>query len=246
QINNASHFLRHFNGQCAKQLNIHLKRTGRVWSSRAKVIPVIDDDAVLQRLAYSACNVVKDGMVEKASHWPGFSTFDQLARGKLQTFKHFDKTAWNKAGGWMKKIPKDKYIHPVSVETSALPAWENMKPHQQQAMFRRLVKDKENELARIRKQEQKSVLGKLGLMRTSPSDTPISDKKNTPMPKCHASTVEKMREYIEEVLKPFWRAYYQASALFLSGRIDIEFPQGSIQPPITTIYTASRLKTASI
>ncbi len=247
QIENASNFLRYFNGQSAKQLNIHHgRRKGHVWSSRARVIPIVDDAAVLQRLAYAASNVVKDGMVEKANNWPGFSTFDQLARGERQTLKYLDRTAWNKAGGWWAGIPKDKFIREVSVQVEPIPGWEDMKPHQRQTKFRHLVKDKENELAQIREQEQKPILSKLGLMRTSPFDAPVNKKKSRPMPKCHAGTAEKMREYIEEVLKPFWKAYYQASALFLSGRIDIEFPQGSIQPPITTIYTASRLKTRLI
>jgi REP element-mobilizing transposase RayT len=242
QVQNISKFLRYLNGQSAKQLNLHYGRKGRVWSSRARVIPVVDDDAVVQRLAYAACNVVKDGMVEKASLWPGFSTHDQLAHGKRQTFTYLDRTAWWQAGGGWEKVPKEKYMRQVTVETSPLPGWEDLKPHERQARYRRLVKDQEKELKGLREKERRQVMGRKGLMETDPFATPTSPKKPTPMPKCHASTKENRKSFIEEVLKPFWEAYFRASALFLDGIIDIEFPQGSIPPPITTIYTRSRLR----
>ena len=242
QIGNASRFLRYLNGQSAKQINIHLKRNGRVWSSRSRIVPIVDDEAVITRLIYAACNVVKDGMVEKASHWPGFSTYEQLAKGKRQIFKYLDKTAWWKAGGWYEKVPKDKYIRQVSVEASPLPGWEDVSPHKRQSKYRNLVRNHEKELKEHRDEYGRPVLGKYGLIRTDPFDAPTSPRKPTPMPKCHASSKEIRKSFINEVLKPFWRAFFQASVLFLDGIINIEFPEGSIPPPITTIYTRSRLR----
>jgi len=237
QVHNISPFLQYLNGQLAKQLNIYYEREGRVWSSRARVIPVVDDDAVLQRLAYCACNVVKDNLVEKVSQWPGFSTYQQLAYGKRQTFCYLDRTAWHKAG-----IPKQKYMRQVTLEISPLPGWEDMKPHDRQSKCRRLIKDMEHHYREIREQEGHRVRGKDGLMEIDPFDRPDKEKEKTPIPKCHASTKEKRDEYIEEVLKPFWEAYGTASALYLDGLIDTEFPPGSIPPPITTIYAKSRLR----
>ena len=100
----------------------------------------------------------------------------------------------------------------------------------------------EQHFRELREQEGHGVLGKYGLMKTDPFDRPEKEKKPTPMPKCHASTKEKRESYIQEVLKPFWEAYYRASALYLDGLIDTEFPKGSIPPPITTIYAKSRLR----
>ena len=242
QLHNISQFLQYLNGQLAKQINLYYGRSGRVWSTRAKVIPVVDDDAVLQRLAYCACNVVKDNLVEKVSHWPGFSTYEQLAYGKRQTFSYLDRTAWWQAGGPRRGIPKQKYMRQVTLEISPLPGWEDMKPHDRQSKFRRLVKNMEHHYREIREHEGHRVRGRYGLIEIDPFDRPDKEKEKTPIPKCHASTKAKRHEYIEEVLKPFWEAYGTASALYLEGLIDTEFPAGSIPPPITTIYAKSRLR----
>ena len=235
QIGNASLFLRYLHGQSAKQLNLHYKRKGRVWSSRGRVIPIADENALIGRLLYAATNVVKDGLVEKASHWPGCSTYDQMAHGTRQIFTYIDRTRWWLAGGWWKKIPMEKFIRHIEVEISPLPGWEHLPSYESQSRFRRLIKEKEQELAEIREREGRPALGKAGLMRVDPKSSPESPKKPTPMPKCHASTQESREAFINDVLKPFWDKYRKASGQFLDGDYGVEFPQGSIPPPIPTV-----------
>ena len=235
QLGNASLFLRYLHGQSAKQVNLHYKRKGRVWSSRGHVIPIVDEDALIARLLYAATNVVKDGLVEKASHWSGFSTHDQLAHGKRQTFFYFDRTAWWNAGGAIRYIPREKFIREVSVEVSPLPSWGHLPSHERQSRFRRMVREKEAEIQATRELEGRPVIGKATLMRTDPLSKPESEKKSTPMPHCHASTQEKREGFINDVLKPFWNAYQEASTQFLSGILTVEFPLGSIPPPLVNV-----------
>jgi len=241
QVQNASLFLRYLHGQTGKQLNIHYKRTGRVWSSRGHVIPIVDQDALLTQLLYAATNVVKDGLVAKVSHWPGFSTLDQLASGARQTFSYLDRTAWWQAGGWWRRIPKENFIRTVDVVISPLPGWEHLAPHEQQSLFRRMVRDQEKEFAEIREREGRPVLGKAGLMQVEHLATPQSPKKPTPIPKCHASSKESRDAFIKDVLKPFWDSYREASGRFRSGNYTAEFPLGSIPPPIPTVRAVQRL-----
>ena len=74
QLHNASPFLQLFQSIVAKELNRYHGREGHFWSSRARVEEIISDSRAEALLGYGACNVVKDGLVEKASHWKGFST----------------------------------------------------------------------------------------------------------------------------------------------------------------------------
>ena len=241
QVRNASLFLRYFHGLTAKQLNIHYKRKGRVWSSRGRIIPIVDQDALIERLLYAATNVVKDGLVEKTSHWPGCSTYEQMAHGTRQTFTYFDRTRWWLAGGRWKKIPIENFIKRIEVEIAPLPGWEHLPSHESQSRFRRLIKEKEQALSEIREREGRPVLGKSGLMRVDPKSSPESPKKPTPMPKCHASTKQKRESFINDVLKPFWDKYREAAGRFLSGDYCVEFPSGSIPPPIVTVRVVARL-----
>jgi len=241
QVPNASLFLRYLHGQTAKQLNLHYKQTGRVWSSRGRIIPIADENALISQLLYAATNVVKDGMVAKASQWPGFSTYEQLAHGKRQTFTYLDRTAWWKAGGGWLNIPKTKFMREVSVEVSPLPGWEQLPSHERQSRYRRMVREKEAEIRANREIEGRPVIGKAALMRIDPRSSPGTEKKATPMPKCHASSKESRDSFIKEVLKPFWDKYREASGRFRSGDYGVEFPLGSIPPPIPTVRVAPRL-----
>ena len=238
QIGNASLFLRYLHGQSAKQLNLHYKRMGRVWSSRGRVIPIVDENALISQLLYAATNVVKDGMVEKTSQWPGFSTYDQLAHGKRQTFTYLDRTAWWKAGGGWLNIPKTKFMREVTVEVSPLPGWEHLPAHERQSRYRRMVREYEAENQKLREVEGRPVMGRAALMRMDPRSSPDTEKKSTPMPHCHASSKESRNSFINDVLKPFWNAYKEASAQFLSGILIVEFPFGSIPPPLVNVRVA--------
>jgi len=75
-------------------------------------------------------------------------------------------------------------------------------------------------------------------MRMDPRSSPDTEKKSTPMPHCHASSKESRNSFINDVLKPFWNAYKEASAQFLSGILIVEFPFGSIPPPLVNVRVA--------
>jgi len=88
---------------------------------------------------------------------------------------------------------------------------------------------------KLREVEGRPAMGRAALMRTNPLSKPESEKKSTPMPHCHASSKESRDSFINDVLKPFWKAYKEASAQFLSGVLTVEFPFGSIPPPLVNV-----------
>jgi len=75
-------------------------------------------------------------------------------------------------------------------------------------------------------------------MRMDPRSSPDTEKKSTPMPHCHASSKESRNSFINDVLKPFWKSYKEASGRFLSGILTVEFPFGSIPPPLVNVRVA--------
>ena len=98
-----------------------------------------------------------------------------------------------------------------------------------------MVREKETEIQTTREREGRPVVGKAALLRTDPLSKPETEKKSTPMPHCHASTKESRKNFIDDVLKPFWEAYKEASAQFLAGLLTVEFPFGSIPPPLVNV-----------
>ena len=231
QTENASRFLQLSNSLISRAINRLYGREGPLWSSRARVQPALDDDSVISAMLYSATNVVKDGLVESASHWPGLSSYPCLAHGKLLRFPYIDWTAWRKAGGSTKKLPPRKFTKWTTIKLAPIPAWKNLPRDKRQARFRSMVRDYEKKLASDIAAQGRSFFGLARLSKLDPFAKPKEKKPSKPAPLCHASSLATKRAY-EEHWREILTAYREASARFRSGQIDVEFPSGMFRPPL--------------
>ena len=66
----ARDFMRYMHGNLARAINDILGREGPVWH-RAKIIPVADGDAQVERLRYVLAHGAKEGLVGTPLDWPG-------------------------------------------------------------------------------------------------------------------------------------------------------------------------------
>jgi hypothetical protein len=241
QRNHASKFLQQSGSLISRGINkLHGIEGGSLWSSRAHVLPVLDDDAVIAQMLYSATNVVKDGLVDSASHWPGFSSFRHLAHGQDLRFSYVDWTAWRNAGGARKKLSPKKFAKRTSFALAPIPAWKRLSADKRQSLYRHAVRDHETKLLQDAAVSGRKVLGLAGLAAVSPFDKPSKSKPRTVAPLCHASSAE-MRRAFEARWKEIMAAYCEASARYLAGEHGVEFPEGMFRPPLVTIYAASAL-----
>ena len=72
---NYPEFLEHFHKLFAKCQNAWLGRWENFWSSeQASVVRLVESDDVIDKMVYALSNPVKDGLVEKAHHWPGVTS----------------------------------------------------------------------------------------------------------------------------------------------------------------------------
>ena len=237
QLNNASSFLQLFECLVAKALNRHYGREGHFWSSRARVEEIISDRKAEALLGYGACNVVKDGLVEKAAHWTGFSTTEALSWGKALEFAYIDKTLWWKLGADHREVDPSKYTKHVRIELEPLPGWEKLSESERQKRFRQIVRDHEVEAETERRAEGiAKVKGMSKIKQESPFSKPRHLRNRTPEPLCHAETDEE-REIYEVEYREIVTAHRVASAAYRSGHYDVEFPVGTFRPPLVTVFT---------
>ncbi len=76
-------FLEHFHKLFAKCQNALRGRWENFWSSeQTSVVRLVDPTDVLDKTVYALANPVKDGLVEKAHHWPGASSLAFLIHRK--------------------------------------------------------------------------------------------------------------------------------------------------------------------
>jgi hypothetical protein len=174
-------------------------------------------------------------MVDRVSHWPGFSSYEQLATGKVERFSYIDWTAWHRAGGTKSKRKISEFTKYVEVKLSPLPSWEGMPEHKRQAHFRREVRKLEQAYREEREREGGRVMGKTKLSQLDPRDRPKSRPVlQRSQPLCHSATKEGAAEY-RETWRQFLDIYYEASGSWLSGARNVEFPSGTYKPPLILI-----------
>jgi putative transposase len=235
QTQNASRFLQLFESLAAKELNRHYGRRGHFWSSRAHVEEIVSDGKAEKLLGYGACNVVKDGLVEKAAHWRGFSTTDALLLGKKLEFEYVDRTQWWKLGADHREVDPAKYTQRVEIELTPLPSWKKLSKEARMTRFRHIVRDHEEIAKREREAEGiTKVKGMERIEEESPFSKPRRMRERSAQPLCHADTKEQYERYAVEY-REIANAHRIASEAYRCGSYDVEFPPGTFRPPLVTV-----------
>ncbi len=236
QVSHASPFLQYFAGLVARVLNRFYDREGPFWSGRARVEEIRSDRRAEKLLGYGACNVVKDGLVERAHHWTGFSTNDAIGKGKRLVFKYVNRTKWWACGADHREVDPSRYLESVEVRVHPLPSWVGLPSSRRQERFRRIISDHE-EIARNERRADgiTQVMGMPRIERESPFSKPKRPRIRTHQPLCHVDTIEEYRLY-EAEHKEIVRKHRIASAAFRSGYFDVEFPSGTFRPQLAAVY----------
>lgn len=238
QTQNASPLLRLFESLVAKELNRHYRREGHFWSGRARVEEIISDKKAEKLLGYGACNVVKDGLVEKAKDWKGFSSLNALLAGEKLVYEYVNRTLWWKHRAGHRDVDPAEYIRRVEIKLFPLPSWTYLSEEARQTRFRHIVRDHE-EIARMEREAEgiTKVKGMARIEQESPFSKPSSPRQRSPQPLCHAETKEQYEEYRSEYNETV-RAHRAASAAYRAGCFLAEFPPGTFRPPLLTVIMA--------
>ena len=236
-LENCVKFDQLFNSLVARGINKYFGREGALYSSRNRIAEATDDVSLEQQLLYAVTNPVKDGLVERVAHWKGFSSYEQLATGKVERFSYIDWSAWHRAGGARSKKAPEAFVKWVEVKLSPIPSWEKMPEHKRQALFRRRIRELEQDYRVEREREGRATMGTSKLAKLDPRDRPKNPpKKQGRQPLCHSSTVEGAKEY-KKKWRDFLDRYYAASGMWMKEVFNVEFPSGSFRPPLIRINT---------
>lgn len=80
-------FKNHFNATLARLINSHLGRSDKFWAEdRPSDVRLLEDDDVIEKMAYTLANPTAAGLVKWGSRWPGFTTYS-MAFGDTMGFE---------------------------------------------------------------------------------------------------------------------------------------------------------------
>jgi len=188
-------FTKMFNSLVAKGINRILKRQGAVYSTSVRSTETIRSANLEQQLFYAVTNVVKDGLVDKVSHWRGFSLYNQMATGIAEKFQYIDYPAWRGAGGKRSGKKPSAFLANVTIELSPMPHQQHWSPAKRQSHFRREVRAIEKDCREKREALGHKPMGPTKLAKLDPRDRPKTLPVRTRKPLCHASTKAERDEY---------------------------------------------------
>ena len=211
-------FIEHFHKLFAKCQNVLRGRWENFWSSeQTSVVRLVDPQDVLDKMVYALSNPVKDGLVERAHHWPGVSALDAILHGKSLNARrplHFFREE-----GCMPESVVLTFARPRGFE------------HLSTAEFGELVMQKvriiEDTARANRVQAGNRLFGRKAVLTQSWRDRPESREPRRQMNPRVAARSKWSR--IEALMRnrAFREAYLEARAAFVEGIRDVVFPPGT-------------------
>jgi len=241
-------WLGYVNGNIAREMNRLLGRSGPFWGRRARVIPVVDDDAVVGRLAYILGQGCKEGLVASPRDWPGASSTPGLLGDMTLEGTWFDRDLATRAHRVGKEPGPRQFTTRYSIKLSPLPSWSHLERSVLTAEHERMVAEIELRTARDNLSRGVSPLGRAAVLRADPNSRPAVPAR-TPAPCCHASHARTRSAFVA-VYRSFCAAFrlaskalrrVAASALAPPAALSQEFPPGSFPPPSRPVpYSGGR------
>lgn len=211
-------FLEHFHKLFAKCQNALRGRWENFWSSeQTSVVRLVDPDDAINKMIYAVTNPVKDGLVEKAHHWPGVSSLSSVVHGKAL------------AASRPKHFFRDEGLMPQSVELrfARPPGYEHLPAVEFAALVNNRVRQVEEAAAAERRRVGAPVLGRRAVLAQAWNDRPDGREPRRGLNPRVAARSKWSR--IEALLRnrAFLDAYIAARARFMDGLREVVFPAGT-------------------
>ena len=218
-----SDFLMRFNGLLARDINAIDKVKGRFFERRYAASPILDLDAVVDRIVYTVCNPASANLVEAFEQWPGLcGSFVSL---EPQSFQRTDRRALYRALRQAQQtgLPVDDndFVQSRTLTLVPVPGVPAERVEAGIVACQRALHAK--------RRGRGSVLGVRAVLAVDPFDSPSSSSSKRPNPLCHTSLIDRLAEF-RNGWRAFVDAYKQASARFRNGHFGVAFPPWSFRP----------------
>ena len=223
-----SDFLMYIESNIARKVGKKVDWHGKFWERRFSAEPVLDDDAMINRMIYVFSHGVKEGLVASPKEWPGLTCFAEAIEGVKRYFPWHNWSALSKARKKRQRVTRDHFVEFHSIKINPIPHLKHLDVKEYRKRLKKIL-----EQAHAYGQERhgtKYFLGKQTILEQHPHSRPKTVKRSS-RPLCHA-TCPVLRQTFRETYKAFHNAYKEASAAFRSGQWDTEFPLYSFKPPV--------------
>jgi hypothetical protein len=222
-------FMCHLNGNIAKKVGKEIGWSGKFWQRRYTAAPILDDEALLDRMSYILQHGVKEGLVARSTMWQGLHCVDSFLDFETPVYPWLNETELcfdgrKKAGA----KSKEAYIELMPVPLATLPCWEGLDDKELKIRAQTLLDAAQEEACD--KHGSEHFLGTKKICKQHPLSKPMSSKRS-PQPLCHTTSGQLRREF-----RTFYRAFVEhfkeSSQWFREGNLNVEFPLYCFPPSL--------------
>lgn len=218
RLGNYPDFIGYFHKLFAKCQNALRGRWENFWSSeQTSVVRLIDPEDVLAKMTYALTNPVKDGLVERAHHWPGVTSLESVLHSK-------EMRARRPAHFFRKDGPMPDF---VSLKMHRPPGFEDLSDKEFRTAVLEHIEQVEINTRAERRRTGRVIAGRRSILSQNPMDAPSTQTQRRHLSPGFAAA-NKWRG-IEALLRnrAFRDAYIAARAALLAGVRDVVFPAGT-------------------
>ncbi len=224
-----SKFLQYVHSNVAKAAQQINGVQGKVWGREASIIPVLDDEAQLQRLAYLLAHGTKESLVASPLDWPGVSSARALALGERLVGEWVDRSAKRRLERGGKRVHPAQYTTYYPIELAPLPAQERMSTEARREEVQRIV-------AEIVVAHPGPHLGVASVLMQDSNAQPMRSKRSTPPP-VHTTSPRLRRRYLR-LYDAFMNAYRATAERHAKRPTTVEWPIDAFLPARTYVSAA--------
>ncbi len=220
-------FMCYLLGPLAKAVN-HLDNVrGQFFERRYSATEIVDEEALVDRIAYTVTNPVAANLVRTVEGWGGLCLWQggvmaiEGFRFRREAYNHAVRDA--KQRGTDKLVDRKAFTSRVQVRIDPIEI-----PGRDIGSQIKLTVDQRLEVL-AKERGNSRVLGMRKVLAQSVFSAPERPKRS-PIPLCHASTADGFFSS-RDGWRRCTRAYQMASELFRSGALSVRFPQHTFRPP---------------
>lgn len=223
----------YFFGNLARAINAIRGRSGPVFSRRYSAEPILDCDALLDRLVYLVTNPVAAGLCEQSQNWPGVLLWAESGLAEQHQVCWIDRQARRRASYRARsrgekpsdcaefRVRAGLVIHPLPGHLEGGGAEDS------QAVAK-AIEAREHEIRLERRQAGLSPMSRHQVLAQDWHAAPRRPKRS-PRPACHTTEPGLRRAFVES-FRQFTDWFREASKQWRRGNLDVIFPPWSYPP----------------
>jgi hypothetical protein len=225
-------FMCYVDGGIARKVGRLLDWSGKFWAGRYRAVPILDEDAITERLRYVLSRGVDEGLIVSPKDWPGATCVPALlgAMTLEGTWVNRDREARLRASGL--EPPPSVYVEPFRVTLTPIPAWADLARADLVAQYRAMIDSIEFDQLVITKG---AVIDPVELQRQDPFYRPEPSRVRRLSRWCHATSATLFAGFVA-AYRGFCATFRAAAAALArpsktARELVADFPGGSNPRP---------------